>query len=291
MIRISMPRIPSLVLLALLSSGCLNDSRIVAPDSTFLAQQSTAQGRLDPVRVPLVVGNRWVWLSHQLSQASVNGGPMEVYQDVTWRTTHELFCEQNDRGDHLVLVAEATQLPNGGGFGTWRLRENRHGLWRSISPQPLPAECEPPFLTTEIHPLSATSVPGLEAFRQNPRQSNGEKRLLAYPLRIGSRWLMDDAGPTWCTVEAYERVELPTGSEFAYRIRLEGPYQSPTSRSLVWYGKSGFLKAYGFAEEVTTLADGSIRRYTSSYTEVLQSIHLVEAGSSSAIRALSSESR
>ena len=290
MIRIASLRIPSLALLALLASGCLNDSHVVAPDPAALVPQDLSKGRPDQGTFPLAVGNRWVFRTHQLSRLSVNGGPLEVVQDVAWRTTRELFCEQVQGQDLLVNVAEAVQLPNGANFSIWRYRQNRHGLWISTGAAPPPAGCEPPFLMTEARPLSVMPVPGVEALRRDPRQSV-EKHLLVYPLHVGRTWLMEGKGSTRCTVEAYEQLDLPIGSEFAFRIRLDRPGQEPGSGPAVWYGKSGYLQTQFHGESTRTLPDGTTQHTVSDYTEVVQAVQLVEPGSSTAIRALAGSSR
>ena len=295
-------RFSSLVLLAALSSGCLNDAHVLAPDSNALAPQSALTTRRpDQGTFPLAVGNRWVFRTHQLIRVSENGGPFVVTQDVTWRTTHELFCEQIRAQDHLANVAEMNQLPNGGNSGTWRYRQDRQGLWRSVGSVPLPAGCESPFLTAESRPYSATSVrdvarqpfeAGAQALRREPT-SPSEERLLAYPLHVGRTWLMGGKGSIRCTVEAYEQLELPIGSEFAFRIRLDWPHLEPGSQFqyLVWYGASGYLQTQSHSETVRTLPDGSTRHQVNDYSQVVQTVHLVEPGSSSAIRALGGMTR
>jgi len=298
MIRVSQLRLPWLLLLAALASGCLNDRAVLAPNSESLAPQSAVTtGRRDPVSFPLAVGNRWVFRTQQVSRVSENGGPFVVIQDVTWRMTRELFCEQLRADDHLMMVAETSQLPNGASFGTWQYREDRHGLWRSTSPPPMPAGCEPPFLAAEARPYSATPVRdvvrqpfdiGVQALRREPPPPPNEERVLAYPLHVGRTWLLGGKGSTRCTVEAYEQLDLPIGSEFAFRIRLDWPDPDPrrTGRTLVWYGKSGYLQAQSHGELLVTDHDGSTRLYIGDFTEVVQSLQLVEPGSSSAIRAL-----
>jgi len=290
--------LPSFLLVAALSSGCLNDARVLAPDSESLAPQSEhSTGRSEQVTFPLAVGNRWVFRTRQVNQVSENGGPFVVFQDVTWRTTRELFCEQLRADDHLMMVAETFQLPSSGNFGTWQYREDRHGLWRPASPLPLPAECEPPFLAAEAHTYSATSAGdivrrpfdiGVEALRREPPPPSNEDRLLAYPLHVGRTWLMGGKGGIRCTVEAYEQLDLPIGREFAFRIRLEWPYLAPGEQFqyLVWYGASGYLQTQFHTESVRTNPDGSTRHQINDYTEVVQSVYLVEPGSSSAIRGL-----
>lgn len=293
--------VPAILILAALSSGCLNVRRVLAPgpssNATVSGQSDLTQGNSDQGTFPLEVGNQWEWRVNQVLTITQDG-EFVSRNEVTWRLTHELFCEHFDGSDHLVNVAETQRTSNGAGFGTWQYRQNRQGLWRSEGSVPPPPGCEPPFSAVDASPLGTTGlrdvdpqqakIEGFESLLQKQlKPGTDEIRLLAYPLHVGRTWTMAGPGSLRCTVEAYEELSLPIGKVFAWRIRLTWPNQNQTDEMLVWYGESGFVKRFTHVESNSIGAGGVMRRFVTDNTETLQTVHLVDPGSSAAIRVLS----
>jgi hypothetical protein len=154
---------------------------------------------------PLNVGNRWIYVDRASKVWISNGDTIAVKRSESSVEVVQAGMEEMD--GRLYMREEIRDSEQPGERVRWR-REDRTGLY-------------------EFGPL-AHDLPF------------GEQRLLAYPLHVGSTWMMFVASrPTiTATVEGTEVLETPAGRFVAWRIRISGEIRGD---QVVCYGRAGYL--------------------------------------------------
>lgn len=275
--------VSAFVALAVLSSGCLNDTRIVSPGSPETASSSarlstapsTAFATPEPGFFPLALGNRWHIRFHRIGQYLGQGEPPRTYVELSARSDQVVACEHFLGEDRHAFI-RSTNTRSDGSSTTWtRYRQDREGLWRWIGGGEA-VGCDD---NAAVNPSVAsaddiTRAQTEAALRDHPRREAIEKGIaslmrkrdalegehdprftleLPYPLHIGTTW---QGGANTYRVDAREVLEMPFGKVSAWRIRKTYAGLGPNDRVYTFVSRLGYLKSVMHLEEEVTEGPG-----------------------------------
>lgn len=225
--------------------------------SLFSSQAPSGRGG-EPY--PLTVGNRWQYSFHgTLTTIPYPGEP--PIEPGTFQSVLEsrIVCEADMLGRPYFVqrnssISSSTWDPVPRVNVTWQgIREDRSGLYGGGAFRDDPCLGSPvewnrwtPQSTALSMSLpSSLEMAGANAAREKndvPSFDVNEVRLLSYPLRVGKQWAWEPFGSITATLEGVEVMLTPVGRVPAWRVRIEGTFQSPGDSLLLWYSRMGLIR-------------------------------------------------
>jgi hypothetical protein len=168
---------------------------------------------------PLQVGSHWEYEGSFASSVVSKSGEIRSTKRGTWSRETVLVGNETPGGTQYVreTIIDPTQIVH---FVTW-LRQDRSGLYEL----------------------------GMPPVGSGPNPYPYERRLLAYPVHTGAKWVIEDpkfSDPhlshlVTAEVEGMELLDTPAGRLRAWKIRVRDGGHLPGEEQFVWYGPQGYL--------------------------------------------------
>ena len=209
---------------------------------------------------PLTVGNRWGYsFRGTLTSIPYPGEPPIEPGTIQSVGESRIVCEADRFGRPYFVQRDSSTSSS-----TWdpvprvnvnwqAIREDRSGLygggifrndpcpgspveWNHWTPENTAVSTSLPFSLERAGSNAAREKKDVPSFELN------EVRLLSYPLRVGKQWAWEPYGSITATLEGVEVMMTPVGRVPAWRVRIEGTYQSPGDSLLLWYSRIGLIR-------------------------------------------------
>jgi hypothetical protein len=267
-----------------LASGCSQRHSAFAPNVGTSSEEISFQFGGPPIAppgaspgafLPLELGNEWSYEGRIVELSTIHG--VTSRSETAYDLVSNIACTDEIDG-RAYFVQRDTQIFGNIGFLQWiRYRQTQTGLYEADVSVSTPSSCDirtPSSGVVARVPARTFTSPAIQVAYDRAREqalakldlvyalwrpapkpgppggaAANELTRLAYPLRVGARWVIRGDPRFMASVVGYEWLDLPAGRMAGFKIRITSELFGPGDRVYSWVSRDGFLK---FSAEVSS---------------------------------------